>query len=252
MNPRRCFPPGLFALRPLVLAVAAVGALALPAASGATPEHPGSDPAAVALAEKTLEKMGGREAWSRLRYLEWDFLGKRHHVWDRWTGDERIESEHRIVLMNIHTKKGRVWEDGKEITDPDALRKALDLGYAWWVNDSYWLIMPVKLLDPGARLHSLGEGKLEDGRPADVIEVTFDPGTGLTPENKYRVWIGRDSGLVEQWSYYPTADGEPSFTLPWKGWKRFDEVLICTDHGRGADWNVATPTSLPDSVFDVP
>lgn len=232
-------------------------AIAVSPAGAPAAEKAGSDPAAVALARATLEKMGGADAWSRLRYLKWDFGGKRHYVWDRWTGDVRITAEtgsgDRLVLMNLNTRKGRAWDDGKEITDPAALHDALELGYAWWVNDSYWLLMPVKLLDPGAHLHSLGEGKLEDGRPADGIEVTFDPGTGLTPDNKYRVWIARDTGLVSQWSYYPKADDpKPAFTLPWAGWRRFGDVMIATDHGKGQNWGVDAPTSVPPSVFEKP
>lgn len=234
------------------VATALIAATWAPARAEEAPP-PRSDPAAVALAQATLEKMGGREGWERTRYLQWRFLGRRTHSWDRWTGDVRIESEKRLVLMNLNTREGRAWDDGVEITDPAARRKALDLAYAWWVNDSYWLIMPFKLLDPGVHLRSLGEDEIEGGRAADVIEVTFDPGVGLTPQNKYRVWIARDTGLVEQWAYYENADDpEPAFTRPWTGWQRFGAVLIATEHGRDADWEIAAPAKLPRALFERP
>lgn len=231
---------------------------AFPRSAPAGTEDAGSDPVtARELALRTLDRMGGEEAWRKTRYLQWNFGGRRQHVWDRWTGRVRIESDERLVLMNVLTREGRAWAKGEsgltEITDSAARAEALETGYAWWVNDSYWLIMPVKLLDPGVNLRLVGADPLPDGRAADVIELTFDPEVGLTPQNKYRAWIARDNGLVEQWSYYGSAeDEEPAFTRPWTGWRRFGEVLIATEHGRGDDWQIAAPAELADSVFEAP
>ena len=55
-----------------------------------------------------------------------------------------------------------------------------------------------------AVLRDLGEGRTADGRAADVLELTF-AGVGDTPQNKYHVWVPRDSGLVEQWAFCSTA-----------------------------------------------
>jgi hypothetical protein len=237
--------------RTLLLAagIAACGLLRFPADAPAEE----SDPPAVALAEATLQAMGGADAWSRLHYLTWNFRGRRTHTWDRWSGDVRIVSGTRLVLMNVNSRSGRAWEGGAEITDDAARREALEQGYAWWVNDSYWLIMPAKLLDPGVILRDRGEASLSDGRAADLITVTFEGDTGLTPRNKYDVWFDARTHLVAQWSYYADADNpEPQFTLPWMGWKRFGEVLIATDHGGGNDWEIAAPESLPRSLFERP
>ena len=130
--------------------------------------------------------------------------------------------------MNVHDKQGRAWEDGEAITDPEQLAAALQNGYEAWINDAYWVIMPFKLLDPGVTLKYAGERAIEDGRPADVLELTFN-GVGVTPENRYEVFVAKDTGLVEQWSFYRTADAtEPGFTLPWTDWQRFGRILIAT------------------------
>lgn len=237
-------PRSLF---PLVV-LAAIGVPISPA-----PVRGESDPRATALAESLLVALGGRDSWERTRYLRWNFRERRLHHWDRRTGDVRIESGTRLVLMNLRTRSGRAWDGGTEITEAAALTEALETGYAWWVNDSYWLVMPYKLLDPGVVLRWGGPAPLEDGRPAERIEVSFHEGTGLTPQNKYDVWIGEESGLVEQWAYYANADDpEPRFTLPWAGWKRFGEILLATDHGRGENWEISAPEELPRSVFTEP
>jgi hypothetical protein len=214
-----------------------------------------SDPSAVAAAQAVLQRMGGRDAWNATRYVKWRFAGRRLHRWDRVTGDVRIEADSTIVLMNVRTREGRAFRSGKEITDPAERAKALEQGYAWWVNDSYWLLMPYKLLDPGVHLHDAGPSALEDGRKAHKLVVTFDSDVGLTPRNKYDVWIADDTGLVEQWAYYPDAsDDKPAFILPWAGWRTFGKppIRLATDHGRGWDWEIEVPAELPRDLFERP
>ncbi len=231
------------------------GAAALPILLGlaVAPAMADPDPRAVTVAERVLEAMGGREAWDATRFLQWNFFGRRTHAWDRATGDVRIEAGERVTLLNVHTREGRVFEAGAEVTDPAARAEALEAGYAQWINDSYWLLMPYKMLDPGVRLEYRGEAALPDGRPAELLGMTFDAGVGLTPQNRYDVWVAKDTGLVEQWAYYADAtDAEPRFTLPWAGWKPFGGILLATDHGRDAPWDVAVPDTLPRELFERP
>jgi hypothetical protein len=218
-----------------------------------------SDPEAIALADATLQAMGGRAAWDRTRYLAWNFFGRRSHVWDRYTGDVRIEwtdretSQRYLVLMKIGTGDGRAWSDGTEITDLVELAALLRAGHLAWTNDSYWLIMPYKLKDPGVMLRALGEGVTEDGRAADMIELTFDK-VGATPQNKYHVYIGRESRLVEQWDFYADAsDDEPRLRSPWRNWQRYGRVMLSGDRGEGRVLTgIAVYDDLPASVFTDP
>ncbi|MCZ6598878.1 MAG: hypothetical protein O7B99_14665 [Planctomycetota bacterium] len=203
-----------------------------------------------ALAESVLERMGGREAWERTRFLHWAFFGRREHWWDKRTGDVRIEGDDLVLVMNVRTKEGRAWRGGREVVDPNELAGLMDRGFAWWVNDSYWMFMPYKLLDPGVRLRDLGPGTMADGRTARVLELTFD-GVGLTPDNKYEVFVGEETGLVEQWSFYVNAaDEEPRFTGPWSGWERFGAILLATGRGRGHDWSISVHDHLPGWVLE--
>jgi hypothetical protein len=247
-------------LAPVILL--SLGAACAPASP--EPARADADPQAERIAEAVLERLGGRAAWDRTRYLRWRFFGGRLHYWDRRTGDVRIESPAReidgggaqpelLVLMNVNTRTGRAWENGAEVTDAARLAEYLDLGHQWWVNDSYWMFMPYKLLDPGVNLAWIGERALPDGRAADVLELTFDAGVGYTPENRYEVWVARDTGLVEQWSFWSdAADADARFTLPWSGWSRFGDIWLARNHGRDMDWEIAVSEELPASVFREP
>ncbi|MCP4200796.1 MAG: hypothetical protein GY769_02530 [bacterium] len=216
------------------------------------------DAEAIAIADRGMERLGGRQAWDETRVVTWKFFGDRFHVWNRHTGDVRIEGTDRetaqpyLILMNIHSKEGRAWRAGEEVTDAEDLAGLLELGESAWINDSYWMFMPYKLKDTGVALKYVGERALLDGRNADVLELTFRA-VGRTPENKYEVYVAKDSGLVEQWDFFAKAsDEEPRFQVPWRNWRRHGSILLSDDRGRGQHTEIAVFDSVPDEVFDSP
>ena len=211
-----------------------------------------SDPKAIALADEVMAAMGGRANWDATRYITWRFFGFRLHVWDKWTGDIRFEQGDLTVLMNIHSKEGRAFVAGAEISDPDTLAAKLDHGYRAWINDSYWLVMPYKLKDSGVTLRYRGLEATEDGRPAEVLELTFKD-VGVTPQNKYAVWIDQESRLVTQWAFYREAtDAEPGFTGPWTNWQRHGSILLSDGRGERQHTDVAVLDKLSRKAFTSP
>lgn len=241
-------------LRATMVLVTILGALApAVAADGAPPAV--ADPGARALAGSVLDAMGGADAWASTRVVRWDFFGRRLLYWDRGTGDVRIEADtddgSYVVLTNVVDGGGSVWRDGTAL-EGEELTDWLRRGYEIWINDSYWMFMPYKLLDPGVTLRSVGAGTTEAGAAASVLELTFD-GVGVTPRNKYHVLVGDDSGLVEEWAFFADRDdAEPRFRSPWNDWRRFGRILLATDHGRGADWRIAVYDELPAAAFRDP
>ena len=61
-----------------------------PAAEGF--DMAGSDKEAIAIADEVMEAMGGRKAYDNTRFISWNFFGARKHIWDKQTGDVRIET----------------------------------------------------------------------------------------------------------------------------------------------------------------
>jgi hypothetical protein len=229
--------------------VAARGAERNPPATGFNAS--GSDDRAMELADRTMEAMGGREAWDAVRVIGWTIF-KRTHVWDKGTGDYRLDADATLVIMNINTRKGRVWEKGVEITDAPKRDEVLKEAHSIWINDSYWLLMPYKLKDTGVTLHYVGEQKTEDGRAADAIQLTF-AGVGDTPDNKYLVWIDRESRLVTQWAYFEKAsDATPKFIRPWTTWTPFDGIKIAMGRGKFDVTDVRVSTSPDRKAFAAP
>ena len=212
----------------------------------------GSDASAVALADKVMERLGGRAAWDGTRYLTWRFFGGRRHVWDKWTGAHRLEDDELIVLSNLHDRTGRAWQGGVEIVDPDTLAAQLDKAYASWINDSYWLVMPYKLKDTGVTLTYKGEGMTEEGLPAHIVELTFAD-VGRTPQNRYQVWVDINDSLVRQWSFYrESADAKPAFIMPWANWQPHGEIWLNDDFGRRRHTEIHVLEQVTEGLFADP
>ena len=80
----------------------------------------------------------------------------------------------------------------------------------------------------------------------DVSDVFY------TYENRYEIYVAQDTGLVEQWSFFATAeDQEPQFSLPWKNWQPFGDILLATSKGRDMDWEIVVSDDVPEGVFEV-
>jgi len=193
-----------------------------------------SSPKAIALADEVVNANGGAQSWNQTDYLSWNFFGSRKHIWNKKTGDVKIDGlkQDVSIKMNIHSKKGEVWLDGDKQSHPDSLSKYLQKGYEWWVNDSYWLVLPFKLKDSGVTLKYEGKAKTQAGDDSEVLALTFK-NVGVTPNNKYLVYIDDNSKLIRQWDFYTNAtDESPRFQIPWNDYKTHGDILLSGDRGR--------------------
>jgi len=208
------------------------------------------------------QALGGRPAWDGTHYIRFNFLGRRTHWWDKWTGRHRVEwdtkeKQHSVVLENVNTKEGSAWLDGKKLEGEKA-QEMLKNAYGAWVNDTYWLIEPYKLRDPGVNLSYAGEEKL-DGKTYDKLAVSFGT-VGLTPGDRYWVYVNRDSGLVDRWEYIlqdMPKEGPPT-AWRWEGWQKYGNIMLAPHRVQvGGDrklelTDIAVFDQLPDSVFTSP
>jgi hypothetical protein len=241
------------------VAVAVLSALLAGTAHGQSENPPqpgfdleGSDAEATAVADEVMKALGGRTAWDRTRVVTWSFFGRRTHVWDKHTGNLRFDDGETLVLMNLNSKQGRAWKQGEEVEDPAALQELLTGAESAWINDSYWVFMPYKLKDTGVTLKYLGEKQTQVGAQADVLELTFKD-VGRTPENKYHVYVDKETRLVSQWDFYAKAsDPEPRFQVPWEGWKKSGAILLSADRGEREHENLTCLENVPDLVFESP
>ena len=104
--------------------------------------------------------------------------------------------------------------------------------------------------DGGVRLKYVKEDTTQTGIQADVIEMQFDS-VGVTPQNKYHLWIGKNSGLLAQWAYFPkVADTVASIINPWDGYVKYGGVFLSSDRGTNRQFTgIKVYTDVPKLVF---
>jgi hypothetical protein len=244
-------------------------ALAATTLLGPTPTATAApDEKALKVAERVMDALGGEAAWKRTRFLRFDFavdrggatLMRRAHTWDKWTGRYRVEAKDEkgrqvVVLMSLRTREGRALVDGKPAAGRE-LAQLIELAYGWWVNDAYWLLMPYKMRDAGVILSWVREDK-KAGATSDVVLLTFE-GVGLTPKDRYWVYVDRDTALVDRWEFVLKGAKADPTPFDWKGWKRHGGIMLADDRVNPNDGTrihfpvLAVPESVADTVFTEP
>src|ERR1700752_4749779 len=158
------------------------------------------DPKADAVGHDLIAAMGGMPAWEKARQFRFDFVVVREnkevarfaHAWDRYTGDYRVSGVDKsgagyLVLFNVNTRQGRAWVNGVEVQGEEKTKR-LEAAYRRFINDTYWLLAPWKIFDPGVHLAYDGEKPCPGGGTCDVLKLSFE-NVGLTPRDLYWMWI---------------------------------------------------------------
>jgi hypothetical protein len=209
-------------------------------------ETPASEPKAVAIADQVMRSLGGKQAWDDLRGLRWSFGAEvndtvrstRRHAWDKHTGWHRVEGTNRqgqpfVLIHNLDTGAGHAWVAGQAV-EGDSLARLLDTAKRMWINDTYWMLMPYKMRDPGVTLRYAGEATV-DGATFDKVAMSFE-NVGVTPGDRYWVFVNRKSGRVERWEMI--LEGSPPDAKPsaytWEGWQQHGGLWFPTAHRDGS------------------
>ena len=209
-------------------------------AAPALAEAPASDPKAVAVADRVMKSLGGKKRWDALPGLRWTFgasvndtvRNSRRHSWNKHSNWHRVEGKTRAgqsfcFVHKVMTDEGRAWMDGVAI-EGDSLQKLMKRANSLWINDTYWILMPYKLRDPGVTLKYEGETR-EGGAVFDKLALTFD-NVGETPGDRYWVYVNRAVDRVERWEMVLQGDQPPAKGYSWEGWEEHDGLWFPTAH----------------------
>lgn len=244
------------------------------AAAGA--ETAATSDSARLLVDRLMEWQGGREAWDRTRYVSFrwlvsqgdETLADRSHAWDRWEGDyrltyERDDGSRFYALFDVQTlasdtlePEGDVWIDDEQLTGA-ARDSALEQAYGAFVNDSYWLLMPLKWEDPGVHLTYEGMTELPDGESYPAVHLTFESGLGVT-DDEYWGFIDPETGRMMAWQYHLQNQEERGSVIWWEDWQQVGPVRMAMDRrNESGDTrihfeDVVADTVVPEGVFTPP
>jgi len=228
-----------------------------------------ADETADRVAHELVAALGGETAWQKARQLRFDFVVERggtraaefHHLWDRYTGDYRLLGTDKsgapyAVYFNVNTRDGNAFVNGRAVEGAEK-KKLLENAYGRFINDTYWLLAPWKVFDPGVHRDYDGEKTGPEGALCDVIRLTFD-NVGLTPKDVYWLWVTRDGRRMVEWQYVLEGAQEEPTTALWKDWKTFGGVSLSLEKTmvgkpfRIVFENVTVSPSRDDKEFAAP
>ncbi|MGH7451083.1 MAG: hypothetical protein ACRENG_07050, partial [bacterium] len=130
------------------------------------------------------------------------------------------------IIFNLDTKNGAVFKNGQSLEGEEKIQW-LGRAYARYINDTYWLLMPYKLKDPGVVLKYDGEQEMS-GFKYDVVSLGFTDSVGLTPWNMYRVFVDEATRLVQRWEYFEREGAAPSPAW-WESWRVYNGIKLAEE-----------------------
>ena len=180
------------------------------------PSTPAVTTAADSLAMELIDASGGWDAWSDLPLLRFDWaferdsveMFKARHLWDRREDRARVEwsvgeDSTAVVILDLDASaageaSGAAYVNGEVSPPADSLLAA---GYSRFINDTYWLLAPLKVMDPGVNRSLAPDSARGDNR---VLALSFGD-VGLTPGDRYWLSVGPD-GAIRGWTYVLEGD----------------------------------------------
>ena len=248
------------------LLLAATAGLA-PSVRAASPPPADIDRESEPVVRALTDAMGGLKTWESLPCFRFDFVvvrdGKEaaryRHWWDKRNGRCRVEGRDEkgknvAAIFTLADKKGTAFVDGIGESNPARVAEIIQNGYERWVNDTYWVMMPFKLRDPGVKIRYSRPERTPQAA-YDVLEVTFVPGTGLTSDDHYWLYVNRSTHLIDKWEFVLTGQKPPPSGASWEGWTNVGPVKLSLERrfpGKPVMLrfeNVATPAAFDASVF---
>ncbi len=165
-----------------------------------------------ALANKMLTALN-YEAYKNTRFLEWSFANDRHHyMWDKEQHQVTVRWEDYTVNLHLKdTNLGEVLESGKTIDGSERV-KILKKARKYFNNDSFWLVAPYKVYDPGTQRSLV---TLDDGTQG--LLVTYATG-GDTPGDSY-LWLLNGEGIPQSFKMWVNIIPIGGLEASWEGWQ---------------------------------
>lgn len=186
-----------------------------------------SGPEAETLATKMLSAIN-YAAYKDTRFLEWSFAnGAHNYKWDKENNEVQVIWGDYTVELNLNSYdkssalKNDVPLEGK------SKKKIIAKAVSFFNNDSFWLVAPFKVFDPGTERRVV---ILEDGSQA--LLITYTSG-GTTPGDSY-LWKLQASGFPESFQMWVSIIPIGGLEASWEDWKIMESgVFLPTSHQLG-------------------
>ena len=161
------------------------------------------------------------EAYKNTRYIDWSFRGKRFYKWDKKLHIIDVKwNDARVLLHPNNLTKSSVYLNRKEVSfNKNLVNRALN----FFNNDSFWLVAPHKLFEPGIyRSIEMIDGK-------ESLHVKYSTG-GTTPGDSY-TWTLDENYLPISFQMYVQKMKKKGTYVSWEEWTQTESgTLLPKNH----------------------
>lgn len=163
-----------------------------------------------ALATQMLKALN-EEAYLNTDYIEWTFKNVHHYKWYKTDKSVEVSWDDMTVILDLKNKgQSKVFAGQQEYNGTEK-QDYINKAERYFNNDSFWLVAPYKVFDPGTERRLVTS---EDGK--DALLVTYTSG-GNTPGDSYLWHLGANG---KPKSYQMWVDILPigGLEATWEGW----------------------------------
>lgn len=234
------------------------------------------DTKADSVAYRMLEGHGA-DAFASAPYLRFNFAvetpkGTRvvaRHFWDRTSGDYRVEwtggeDSTYVALINVRNvengePEGTAYLNGSQL-DGEMAKEIRQEAYGRFINDSYWLLAPLKTFDSGVNRTYLPDSSTAEH---DVLHLSFGD-VGLTPGDEYWLYVSKETDRLDRWAFHLESMDEesPPSAFNWTNYTSLQAPDGTVELARRKEAiggkhailtnELALPSSPPEGVFSDP
>jgi uncharacterized protein YpmB len=170
------------------------------------------DQAADALAEKMLGAVN-KVAWDSTNVVKWTFKGVHNYVWDKENNLVEVKWDDKRVLLNLNEWEKGIAYEGEAEHIGDKRGELLGTAYAYFCNDSFWLIAPLKVKEEGVILQSVAPSEGE----GESLLASYTSG-GVTPGDSYQ-WFLDENGLPTHYRMWVSIIPIGGVEATWEAWE---------------------------------
>lgn len=179
-----------------------------------------SGPEAEALTDKMLSAINVK-AYDQLTYLEWTFRDNHHFAWNKQDNQVIVKWEDFHVNLSPDDITGTATKNGVVLVG-DTEQEAIQTAWSYFANDSFWLVAPYKVRDPGT------ERSLINTEEGPALLITYTSG-GVTPGDSY-LWHLDEEGKPVAWEMWTSIIPMQGMRVSWDNWKQYKGAWFSPNH----------------------
>jgi hypothetical protein len=151
-------------------------------------------------------------AFTEAETISWSFPGNHHYVWYKEKGQVEVRwDDYEVLLYPASPGRSSVWKSKDPITEIDGKRELINKALTFFNNDSFWLLAPFKVFDPGTTRALVD---LDDGSKGLLVHYSAG---GDTPGDSY-LWILDENHFPKAYRMWVNIIPIGGLEASWDGW----------------------------------